>query len=576
MTDYNFDYTDDGPYGSALRLLGTSDLDGQLVIDIGCGSAAIAHHVRKLGGSYVGLDIDQRAVSELIDRGHEAHVVDVADPKLPQSVREIVGNRSVAALTCLDVLEHVAEPASVLTNLTDGLSAQEDVELIVSIPNVAHIDVANKLLCGRWETTDSGLLDRTHLRFFTSTTLTTLMSSSGWYESEREDFQLQRSDQHAGSHPIFSPETNIGMLLTGVRSGADPYRTVNQFVRRYHRGAKRDPHPVASHVPFLSVVVRTLGDRQETLEEALCCLAAQTDLDFEVLVVVHGSGNLDRVRTIVGRFESNLAQRVRTSACDGGTRGRPANVGLQDARGEYIAFLDDDDLVTADWVQRFHESASLHPGMLVRSWAAEQQRTWADENELAPHYPTSPLSATFTSSFDLVRHIRQNETPFHCFAFPATLVDLGYTFNERVTVCEDWDFLIRAASLCGVADTGNVTSIYHRWSDSNSADTVDSDEWNVMRSFIHIELDRQPLVLPPGSIRALDRLGERVEEDASRIQALEHALADANASLADHAQVSSNAHAALDEIRHSTSWRMSAPVRGIGKVLRQVLTRVRR
>lgn len=576
MTDYNFDYTDDGPYGSVHRLLDTADLDGQLVLDVGCGSAAIASHVRELGGTYVGLDVDQRAVYELTNRGYEAHTVDVTDAKLPQSVREVVGTRPVAAVTCLDVLEHVADPASVLNNLTDGVSTCENVELIVSIPNIAHIDIARKLLCGRWDTTDTGLLDRTHLRFFTSATLTALMSSSGWYESAREDFHLERSDQCDGSHPAFSPETTIGMLLNATRSGVDSHGTVNQFVRRYHRGTRRVPARAIGHTPFLSVIVRTLGDRQETLEEALCCLAAQTDLDFEVLVVVHGSNRLDQVGAIVERFESNLAQRVSMYGCDGGTRGRPANLGMRNARGAYIAFLDDDDAVTADWVQRFHEGASGHPGKLIRSLAAEQRRTWAQDNELAAHHATSPLAATFTTSFDLVRHIRQNETPFHCFAFPAALVDLGYSFNERVTVCEDWDFLIRAASLCGVDDTGYVTSIYNKWANKSSADLVAGDEWNVMRSYIHVELDRQPLLLPPGSVRALDRLGERAEEDARRIQALEHALAQANANLADHAQVSYNAHAALDEMRHSTSWRVSTPVRGIGKVFRRALARLQR
>lgn len=573
MSDYDFKYTDNGPYGAALRLLAAADLDGRAVLDIGCGSAAIADHVRDLGAKYIGIDVDENAVAKLVDRGHEGHPVDITSGQLSQAIKEIVGARQVAALVCLDVLEHVADPQTVLARLTDAVSAQEDIELVVSIPNVAHVDIARKLLFGHWDMTESGLLDRTHLRFFTDETLTDMMVRSGWHEAARADFHLPESDQNRPEHPAFSAETNLGMFLSGIRSDADPFGTVNQFVRRYHRGAARVPRPETAARPFLSVVVRTMGTREETLEDALCCLAAQTELDFEIVIVVHGIAGLDDVHRVVDRFEGNLAQRVRVYTCSGGERGKPANLGLRQARGTYVAFFDDDDLVTADWVQRTREGAEASQGMVIRGWAAQQQRVWAPGDELARHRAVGPLRATYNTEFDLIRHIRQNETPFHCFAFPRSLVELGFRFDERVTVCEDWEFLVRAAALCGVYDTRRMTSVYNRWSNNSSAQAVEADEWTAMRSLIHVELDRQPLLLPPGSVRTLDRLLERTEEDARRIAALEAELAEADSRAAAHAQVSYNAHSALDELRGSVSWRASAPLRGMGKAARKVRDR---
>lgn len=576
MGSYNFDFSEDGPYGAALRLLDGTDLRGKIVLDLGCGSAAVARPLARRGAHYVGVDADTDAIGKLVEAGFEGHVVDLVSSDVEHALARVVDSRPVAAILCLDVLEHLPEPERLLTKLVASTGSDPDIELVVSVPNVAHIDLARQLLCGQWNTTDSGLLDRTHLRFFTERTLLDLMAGAGWYETAREDFRLEQSDQYVDNHPAFSPAANLGAFLGLVRDGSDAHGHVNQFVRRFNRGAGRvRDNRIGESAPFLSVVVRTMGTRNSTLLESLCCLAAQTDLDFEILIVVHNESKVDDVRRLVDLFEGNVSQRVRIAGCDGGTRSRPANLGLKMARGDYIVFLDDDDLVTADWVEVIKRGAADRPGMVIRSWSAEQERAWADPGELAEHIATGPLKFTYATPFDLVRHIRQNETPFHCFAFPRSLVELGFAFNESLTVCEDWHFLLRAAAVCGVHDTRKVTAIYNRWSGKASAHAVSPDEWTTMRSFIHVELDEAPLLLPPGSMRKLDRMAEELEEADRRTARLQAELAAARSELAAHAQVSLNAHRALDEMRESTSWKVSAPVRTASTVGRRLLDRLR-
>ena len=248
------------------------------------------------------MDADADAIAKLTDQGFEAHEVDLTAPGLADTLAGIVADRPVAAVLCLDVLEHVTEPADVLAALATVTGAHPGVELVVSIPNVAHRDVARRLLVGEWETTDSGLLDRTHVRFFTDRTLTELMTGAGWYESARLDFPLEESDQHVAGHPAFEPVTNLGLYLDRVRCGADEFGAVNQFVRRYHRGSPRvvERAPDAE-APFVSIVLRTQGRRPETLTDVLCCLAAQTCLDFEVVLVVHDSTRATRRAVAGGR-----------------------------------------------------------------------------------------------------------------------------------------------------------------------------------------------------------------------------------------------------------------------------------
>lgn len=81
-------------------------------------------------------------------------------------------------ILCLDVLEHFVDPWKAIHRL-DGLLRPGGV-LIASIPNVRYFRVVLALLFqGRWDYEDFGILDRTHLRFFTKRTALELLQTSG-------------------------------------------------------------------------------------------------------------------------------------------------------------------------------------------------------------------------------------------------------------------------------------------------------------------------------------------------------------------------------------------------------------
>ncbi len=64
------------------------------------------------------------------------------------------------------MIEHLVDPARVFTDLGRLVERLGGPTLVVSIPNVTHIDLATKLLLGRWDMTTTGLLDDTHVTFF--------------------------------------------------------------------------------------------------------------------------------------------------------------------------------------------------------------------------------------------------------------------------------------------------------------------------------------------------------------------------------------------------------------------------
>jgi len=84
---------------------------------------------------------------------------------------------SFDAIVYADVLEHLADPLRVLSELDRNLAPNGFV--IVSVPNIAHLYIRLLLLFGRFDYIDRGILDRTHLRFFTARSLRAFMADAG-------------------------------------------------------------------------------------------------------------------------------------------------------------------------------------------------------------------------------------------------------------------------------------------------------------------------------------------------------------------------------------------------------------
>lgn len=93
----------------------------------------------------------------------------IENAPLPQSLYRVV--------VCADVLEHTVDPVAVLQQLK--ASAAPDATFIISLPNVAHLAVRMMLLFGYFPKMDRGVLDRTHLHFFTRETAIDMLARAG-------------------------------------------------------------------------------------------------------------------------------------------------------------------------------------------------------------------------------------------------------------------------------------------------------------------------------------------------------------------------------------------------------------
>lgn len=144
------------------------------VMELGCGSGATLGWLRqtKKASYTVGVEISEAAALAAREHADEIHQADFERGDIP------VNGQLFDVILCLDVLEHMVDPWSVV----DRLARQYLVAggtLVVSLPNVRHYSVVLPLLFdGRWDYEDAGLLDRTHLRFFTRSSAIHLMSHS--------------------------------------------------------------------------------------------------------------------------------------------------------------------------------------------------------------------------------------------------------------------------------------------------------------------------------------------------------------------------------------------------------------
>lgn len=150
------------------------------VLDIGCGQGFFAAELAKRGNRVTGIDNLPSAAVPSLDQYVSANL----DHGLAPALEQLEGKRFDRVLL-LDVLEHLERPDQILEQCRNFL--KPDGRLVVSLPNVANITVRLSLLLGRFDYQARGILDRTHLRFFTRKTARRLLEDNGYAIVEQRD-----------------------------------------------------------------------------------------------------------------------------------------------------------------------------------------------------------------------------------------------------------------------------------------------------------------------------------------------------------------------------------------------------
>ena len=189
------------------------------MLEFGCATGYMSHVFASRGCRVIGVELDPEAAGEA-----EAYCerVIVGDAET-LDFDEQLGDKLFDAVVFADVLEHLRDPTAMLRRVRPFIA--EGGAVVASIPNVAHISVRLALLSGEFRYRDLGLLDDTHLRFFTRSSIVDLFESAGFVISawQRRRIELNQAEIEP---PTDVPDTVRSWL------GTDPELTTYQFVLR--------------------------------------------------------------------------------------------------------------------------------------------------------------------------------------------------------------------------------------------------------------------------------------------------------------------------------------------------------
>jgi 2-polyprenyl-3-methyl-5-hydroxy-6-metoxy-1,4-benzoquinol methylase len=143
------------------------------VLETGCASGHMSAQLRSQGCSVVGVEIEASILEPAREWLERVVIGDVEDPAL---WKEFAGE-AFDAILFGDVLEHLRNPLPALREAATHLA--DSGVVVISVPNIAHADVKTALINGAFPYGESGLLDRTHLSFFTKDSLIDLVREAG-------------------------------------------------------------------------------------------------------------------------------------------------------------------------------------------------------------------------------------------------------------------------------------------------------------------------------------------------------------------------------------------------------------
>ncbi|BEV72222.1 MULTISPECIES: glycosyltransferase [unclassified Paludibacterium] len=213
----------------------------------------------------------------------------------------------------------------------------------------------------------------------------------------------------------------------------DPLTVVSPALRAVLNKSTRQSQIAVQDGPFFSVIVAAYK-RPRMLQDAVASILAQTCQDFEVLVVNDGGDMMENTVEWAGRDP-------RITYVRQPNRGLSAarNTAIKLARGQFVCFLDDDDLMQPNHLQVLRDGLVANPECVVYTGA--ELVTESVDKGVRREVKRSRYFVH--EDYDMVRLQVANYLPVNIYAFARAWFDQVGVFDETLTALEDWDLLIR-------------------------------------------------------------------------------------------------------------------------------------
>jgi 2-polyprenyl-3-methyl-5-hydroxy-6-metoxy-1,4-benzoquinol methylase len=140
------------------------------LLDVGCGSGLLGKELKRNKNKVYGMDSAKEVQAICDERLEKFYLEDITDYK---KVKQVLKNEEFDGIIFGDVLEHLTDPVEALQFYRQFLNKKGMV--YISLPNIAVWYVRLGLLFGKFDYTETGVLDKTHYRFFTKKTILRLL-----------------------------------------------------------------------------------------------------------------------------------------------------------------------------------------------------------------------------------------------------------------------------------------------------------------------------------------------------------------------------------------------------------------
>ena len=201
--------------------------------------------------------------------------------------------------------------------------------------------------------------------------------------------------------------------------------------------------------PLVSLVMPVWNPNASWLEEAVRSALGQRGCNIELVVVDNGND-----ASVAKRLALIADARVRVIRIEHGGVSRARNAGMSAARGDFVRFVDCDDVLDTDSTQRL---LSLGDAGTISYGATE----YCDA-ELRPY---KTVTCTLTGKIG-DRALTEFTVMLPTILFPRRIIELAGPWDESLTICEDWDFVLRALDHAPVRGETQVALRYRRHSTS--------------------------------------------------------------------------------------------------------------
>lgn len=309
--------------------------NGSRVLDVGAGNGILARLLKKVHKNVIIDGIEPNPYAAKLAKRHYQNFYNCYFQDAANKVR----GKKYDFIVLADVIEHLADPLEFIKEVRQVMS--KNTKILISVPNVAFGAIRLDLLNGNFKYVDSGIIEKTHLRFFTIETIKELVAASGLH-AEKYIF-LQRN--------FLKYAVKKGDILRNLyvirKIGKDKMSSVYQIL--IVLGGKQTK---------VSICIPTFNQTRY-LKKTLDSILIQTYRNYEIIITDDSSNN--NVKKLIDRY--NFKGRLKYFK-NKTTLGSPENwnESIRHAAGEYIKILHHDDWFTKkDSLKKFVDLLDNNP-----------------------------------------------------------------------------------------------------------------------------------------------------------------------------------------------------------------------